>query len=101
MQNMGSDPGYRVSHMTVARKRVTMCDKQLEHGANTGISYNTHAYGPRRCLGVIPSRRAIGTVLVQCKVEEVDVLGTFEVEVGVHDDGRGTRDLGGGSRSRS
>ena len=37
-----------------------------------------------RRLGVIPSRRAIGTVLVQCKVEEVYVLGTVIV---VHCDG--------------
>ena len=52
-------------------------------------------------LGVIPSKCANGTVLVRCQVEEVDVLETFVVEVGVHDDGRGTRYLGGGSRSRS
>ena len=43
----------------------------------------------------------IGGVHVRCAVGEVDVLETFVVEVGVHEDGRGTRDLGGGSCSRS
>ena len=36
----GSDPGNRVSHMTVARKQGT-CKDQFGHGANTGNSYNT------------------------------------------------------------
>ena len=52
-------------------------------------------------LGVIPSKCANRTVLVRCQVEEVVVLETFIVEVGVHGDDRGTRDLGGGSRSCS
>ena len=56
-------------------------------------------------LSVIPSERANGTVLVRCKVEEVDVLATIVVEVVVlarsRVDGRGSRDLGDGSRSRS
>ena len=67
----------------------------------TRASQTSQAFVHGRRLEVIPSKRASGTVLVRCKVEEVDVLGTFVVEVGVHDDGRGTRDLGGGSRSRS
>ena len=50
---------------------------------------------------VIPSKRASGTVLVRCKVEEVDVLATAVVEVVVlacsRVDGRGSRDLGDGS----
>ena len=33
----------------------------------------------------------VGTDQVRCGVGEVDVLGTFVVEVGVHGDGRGTR----------
>ena len=65
-------------------------------------SHASHMHSfTRGRLGVIPSKCANGTVLVRCQVEEVDVLGTFVVEVGVHDDGRGTRDLAGGSRSRS
>ena len=35
------DPGYRVSHKTVARKRVTACDEQVGHGANASNSNNT------------------------------------------------------------
>ena len=70
------------------------------HGANTSISYNTHSYTGGQ-LGVIPSKRASGTVLVRCKVEEVDVLATAVVEVVVlarsRVDGRGSRDLGDGS----
>ena len=41
------------------------------------ISYKMHSFVHGRRLGVIPSKCANGTVLVQCKVEEVDVLGTF------------------------
>ena len=67
----------------------------------TRASQTSQAFVHGRRLGVIPSKCANGKVLVWCQVEEVDVLGTFVVEVGVHDDGRGTRDLGGGSRSRS
>ncbi|EMS57617.1 hypothetical protein TRIUR3_26662 [Triticum urartu] len=68
---MGSDPGYRVSHMTVARKQVTMCDEQVRHGANTGISYNIHAFVPRRRFGVIHLKRAFfGADRVRCGVGE-------------------------------
>ena len=42
-------------------------------------------------LGVIPSKRASGTVLVPCKVEEVAILTHSRVS------GRGSRDLGDGS----
>ena len=49
------------------------------------------------CLGVIPSKRAKGTVLVRCKVEEVDVLETFVVEVIIHGDGSCTRGFNHGS----
>ena len=38
------------------------------------ISYNMHAFVHERRLGVIPSKRANGTILVRCKVEEVVVL---------------------------
>ena len=52
-------------------------------------------------LRVIPSKRASGTVLVRCKVEEVDVLATTVVKVVVlarsRVDGRGSHDLGDGS----
>ena len=41
MQGWWGDPGYRVSHMTVARKRVTACDEQVGHSANASNSYNT------------------------------------------------------------
>ena len=67
----------------------------------TRASQTSQAYVHGRRLGVIPSKCANGTILVRCQVEEVDVLGTFVVEVGVHDDGSGSRDLGGGSRSCS
>ena len=43
----------------------------LGHGANTSISYNTHAFVHERRLGVIPSKRAFRG-------------GRFKVEVVVH-----------------
>src|SRR4051812_46206368 len=52
----------------------------------TRASHSTHAFGHGRRLDGIPSKRAFSE-----RVES-------EVEVVVHDDGRGTRD---GSRSRS
>ena len=52
-------------------------------------------------LKVIPSKRASGTVLVRCTVEEVDVLATAVVEVVVlarsRVGGRSSRDLGDSS----
>ena len=69
-----------------------------------------HSFVHGRRLEVIPSKRANGTVLVRCEVEEVDVLGSFVAKVvvlsviGDQRDGsgsRGTRRLvenhGGGS----
>jgi len=46
---------------------------------------------------VIPLKRANGTILVRCKVEELDVFGTFVAEVVVHGDGSCTRVFGHGS----
>ena len=67
------------------------------HGANTSISNIASILHGHR-LEVIPSKRASGTVLVRCKVEEVDVLVTAVVEVIVlarsRVDGIGSRDLG-------
>ena len=67
----------------------------------TRASQTSQAFVHGRRLGVIPSKCANGTIPVRCKVEEVVVLGTFVVEVVVlacsRVDGRGSRDLGGGS----
>ena len=67
----------------------------------TRASQTSQAFVHGRRLEVIPSKRASGTVLVRCKVEEVDVLETVVVEVVVlarsRVDGRGSRDLGDGS----
>ena len=65
------------------------------------ISYNMHSFSEGRLGGYTFEACFIERVQFRCGVGEVDILGTFVVEVGVHDDGRGTRDLGGGSRSRS
>lgn len=62
---------------------------------------NQHAFVHGRRLEVIPLKRASGTVLVWCEVEEVDVLVTVVVEVVIlacsRVDGRGSRDLGSGT----
>ena len=56
-----------------------------------------HSFVHGRRLEIIPSKHANGTVLVWYKVEEVDVLGTFIVEVVVlacsRVNGRGSCDL--------
>ena len=71
--------------------------------AQTRASHTSHMHsftGSR--LGVIPSKHALSEgVRVRCGVGEVDVLGTFVVEVVVlacsRVDGRGSRALGDGS----
>ena len=67
-------------------------------------THTLQAFAQGRRLGVIPSKRASRTVLIRCKVEEVDVLATAVVEVVVlacsRVDGRGSRDLGNGSGTR-
>ena len=47
----------------------------LGHGANTSISYNTHAFVHGRRLGVIPLKRALSERV------EFDGRGTLVVEV--------------------
>ena len=47
----------------------------------TQASQTSQAFVHGRRLEVIPSKRASGTVLVRCKVEEEDVLATAVVEV--------------------
>ena len=67
----------------------------------TRASQTSQAFVHGRRLEVIPSKHASGTVLVRCKVEEVDVLATAVVEVVVlacsRVGGRGSRNLGDGS----
>ena len=53
---------------------------------NSSISYNPHSFSEGR-LGVIPSKRALSERFESSR------------EVVVHGDGRGTRDLGNGSRT--
>ena len=65
-------------------------------GKHEHLIHHMQAFSDGR-LEVIPSKRAKGTVLVRCKVEEVDVLGTFVVEVVIHGDGSSTRVFGHGS----
>ena len=88
----GSDPGYRVSHESVARKRVTKRTR-CEHG-QTGASHTTHHkhLSTGVVSAVIPSKGAFSERFEF--VEEVVVLATV-VEVGVHDEGRGTGDGSG------
>ena len=83
-----------MSHMTVARKRVTKWTR-CEHG-QTGASHTTHHkhLSTDIVLAVIPSKGAFSERFEF--VEEV-VVFTMVVKVGVHDDGRGTRD-GSGTR---
>ena len=58
------------------------------HGANIGcISYDTHAFVHGHRLGSIPSKHAFSERFESSR------------EVVVHGDGRGTRDLGNGSRT--
>ena len=74
---------------------MTICTR-----CKTRASQTSQAFVHGRRLEVIPLKRASGTVLVRCKVEEVDVLTTTVVEVVIlaHSrvDGRGSRDLGDG-----
>ena len=39
--------------------------RQLDHGANTSISYNTQAFGPRTSSWVIPLKHAFGAERVR------------------------------------
>ena len=94
---MGNDPDNRVPTGQRHGSGRHFGHGWIQH-PNMHLIQHMHPFTGGR-LGVIPSKRANGTVLVRCKVEEVGVLGTFVVEVGVHDDGRGTHDLGGGSCS--
>ena len=51
----------------------------------TRASHTPHNIRSRKVVSaVIPSKRANGTVLIRCQVEEVDILGTSVVEVEVH-----------------
>ena len=100
MQDDGVLPNTGFPHVdgkaTRSLQRTTRTRCNHEHL----IHHSTFVHG-RRLDGYTFEACVNETVLVRCQVEKVDVLGTFIVEVGVHDDGRGTRDLGGGSRSRS
>ena len=88
--------------------------RQLGHGANTSISCIANIRSRKVISAVIPPKRA-----VRSGIEEVDVLGTFVVEVVVHvreavevrvfDNshrtrsevvGRGSHNLGGGGGTR-
>ena len=84
------DPGYRVPTRWWHGNEVKHARDNFGHGANAGISYNTHAFIPRRSFSaVIPSKRAFGAERVRsgssCSrvVGEVVVLATV-VEVVVH-----------------
>ena len=80
------DSGFpRYGGMAIEERAKT----SLGNGANTSISYNTHAFVLGRRLRVIPSKRAFGAERVRsgssCSrvVGEVVVLATV-VEVVVH-----------------
>ena len=85
--------------------RVNDGDKETSDNLDmvqTRASQTSQAFVHGRRLGVIPSKRAfIGTDQVRRGEGEVDVLGTFVVEVVVLScsrvDGRGSRNLGDGS----
>ena len=82
MQEMGSDPRYRVSHMSVAwQKRGIASDNLVT--VQTRTSHSTHAFGGR--LGCYTFEACIfGAKRVRCNEEEVDVLAMVVVEVVVH-----------------
>src|SRR3954471_2918745 len=101
-------PGYRVSHELATRKRVTnwtWCKhEQLKHRKHSFTDVVSGLYLRSvqriRFSFVEGSRgsshsRALREVVVHATVVEVVVLTRSRV------DGRGTRDLGGGRRSRS
>ena len=97
-QGWWGDLGYRVPTCGWQGKRgVTCIDNSSTEQARASHTSHMHSFTGSR-LGVIPSKRASGTVLVQCKVEEVAVLTTSVVEVVVlarsRVGGRGSRDLG-------
>ena len=79
---MGSDPGYRVSHMSVAwQKRGIASDNLIT--VQTRTSHSTHAFGGR--LGCYTFEACIfGAKRVRWNEEEVDVLAMIVVEVVVH-----------------
>ena len=88
----------------VTRQKRGNEHRQFEHGASTSISYITHEFvHGRSSRGYTFEECVIGGVRVRCGVGEVDVLGTFVVEVVVlacsKVDDRGSRDLdnGGGT----
>ena len=90
------------SETTVTRQKRGNMHRQFEHGESTSISYITHAFvHGRSSRGYTFEACVIRGVRVRCGVGEVDVLGTFVVEVVVlacsRVDGRGSRDLGDGS----
>ena len=73
------------SHGTVARQKRGIA--RIDHGAKLEhLIQHMHSVHGRR-LGVIPSKRAFSERFESSR------------EVVVHDDGRGTRDLGNGSRT--
>ena len=83
----GSDPGYRVSHMSVAWLTANVqgtIRTRCKHRVH--LIQHMHSVHGRR-LGVIPSKRAFSERFESSR------------EVVVHGDGRGTRDLGNGSRT--
>ena len=73
-QGWWGDPGFRVSHGFAA-----MLTRNVQGSIRTWCKHmvhliqHMHSVHVRR-LGVTPSKRANGTVLVGCKVEEVAVL---------------------------
>jgi hypothetical protein len=77
-------PGYRVptGRRWCQARETTNVHGRIQH-PNMHLIQHMHSFTGGR-LEVIPSKRANGTVRVRCKVEEVDVLRTFVVEVVVH-----------------
>ena len=74
--------------------RVPTCRWQGKRGAtlsNKGASRTTCIHLRASSRGYTFEACVVGADQVRCGVGEVDVLGTFIVEVGVHGDGRGTR----------
>ena len=86
----------------MTRQKGGNMHRQYEHGASMSISYITHAFvHEQSSRGYTFEACVIGGVRVRCGVGEVDVLGTFVVEVVIlacsRVGGRGSRDLGDGS----
>jgi len=64
------DPGYRVPTRWWHGNEEKHARDNFGHGANAGISYNTHAFVPRRSFSaVIPLKRAFrgGSSSMRCR----------------------------------